>query len=401
MVRTALPIRLANPPAFMKIHFCDICNESVPEADFAKGKAFLRQGRVVCALCESLMTTEERSATQPVPAVAPGTPAMPASQPSMASAPAMTHVSATATAPTARAGQGYSGGGWIGMLALLLAGTSAWYFSGQVQDLEKREAILRSSQERRLREVGRDLDAISLRAQEREAELEGRLRAGFNERHSETEAELETLREELLAAQKHQTSIDAELASLGKLQRESDIENGRRLDDLLAQSMKSRQTLDSLATRIDQSEITRAAAVAAAPLQVEAPAGPKYAAEMADLVSDTAGTRWNAVQSLGETGDPEVVPHLVPLLKDSDVFVRMAVARVCGDLASPDAVEPLIDALEDEEPVVREAAMAALHIITGRDFRFDPNGKPPERAKRIKAWRDWWKKAKTDFFGDL
>lgn len=43
----------------MNIHFCDLCNESVPEGDFSTGKAFLRKGRVICATCEALMSAEE------------------------------------------------------------------------------------------------------------------------------------------------------------------------------------------------------------------------------------------------------------------------------------------------------------------------------------------------------
>ncbi len=41
----------------MKIHFCDLCNESVPEGDLAAGKAFRRGGRIVCATCDALMSS--------------------------------------------------------------------------------------------------------------------------------------------------------------------------------------------------------------------------------------------------------------------------------------------------------------------------------------------------------
>ena len=44
--------------------------------------------------------------------------------------------------------------------------------------------------------------------------------------------------------------------------------------------------------------------------------------------------------------------------------------------------------------------MAALHLITGRDFRFDPNASQAERAKRVRAWQDWWKDARDDFLGN-
>ncbi|MDF1798021.1 MAG: hypothetical protein P1V81_02505, partial [Planctomycetota bacterium] len=39
----------------MKIHFCDLCNESVPQNDLDQGRAFMRKGRVICATCDDVM----------------------------------------------------------------------------------------------------------------------------------------------------------------------------------------------------------------------------------------------------------------------------------------------------------------------------------------------------------
>ena len=41
----------------MKIHFCDLCNESVPESDLAAGRAQRRKDRVICAACERSMNS--------------------------------------------------------------------------------------------------------------------------------------------------------------------------------------------------------------------------------------------------------------------------------------------------------------------------------------------------------
>ena len=41
----------------MEIHFCDLCNESVPQSDLDQGIAMLRNGRVVCASCDVAMRT--------------------------------------------------------------------------------------------------------------------------------------------------------------------------------------------------------------------------------------------------------------------------------------------------------------------------------------------------------
>jgi hypothetical protein len=37
--------------------------------------------------------------------------------------------------------------------------------------------------------------------------------------------------------------------------------------------------------------------------------------------------------------------------------------------------------------------MLSLRSITGRSFQFDPSGSESDRAKAVKKWRDWWKKA--------
>jgi hypothetical protein len=84
------------------------------------------------------------------------------------------------------------------------------------------------------------------------------------------------------------------------------------------------------------------------------------------------------------------------MLADNDVFVRMACARVLGDLGQTTAVPALIDALEDAEAPVREAASIALRSVTGKDLRFDPLGNEADRAKKVKAWREWWKKLQEE-----
>ena len=106
------------------------------------------------------------------------------------------------------------------------------------------------------------------------------------------------------------------------------------------------------------------------------------------------------MQSLGKTRDPRVVPHLVPLLKDGDIFVRMAVARLLGELGSHTAIPALIDALEDEEVSVRESALVSLRTLSGQSFPFDPKARDGDRSKRVKAWRDWWEEAAKTLLGE-
>ena len=77
----------------------------------------------------------------------------------------------------------------------------------------------------------------------------------------------------------------------------------------------------------------------------------------------------------------------------------MATARILGDLAAVVGIPALIDALEDPEASVREAAVVSLRGVTGREFRYDPTSRESDRSKRVKAWREWWKKAAKDLLG--
>jgi hypothetical protein len=383
----------------MKIHFCDLCNESVPEGDLAAGKAFRRGGRIVCGTCDALMSGRpagsEPDATRLSAGVGPGT-GPERREPRPAPPPPVTASAAAAPAPS-----GGRASGWIGALALVVAAGVAFHLGGEVERLGEQSARLDRELDERARALAADVDAFSQGAMRRGQELEDRVALGFEEQRRERALELERLREELDAAREAAERAGAELARIEAREREAGADAERRLDELAAQGLRVRGRVDELADRLERAEegLAQRPAVAPAAAPREA-AGPAWAAELADLQSEVAGTRWNAVQSLGETGDLAVVPHLVPLLDDPDVFVRMAVARVFGDLGAAAAIEPLIDTLEDEEPVVREAAMAALHLVTGRDFRFDPNAGPAERGKRVQAWRDWWKGARAGYLGD-
>jgi len=382
----------------MKIHFCDLCNESVPEGDLAAGKAFRRGGRIVCATCDALMSSGAEAAehaaggdaTRFSAGVGPGDGRREARPAAPAAAPAP---------PAATAGSPNGASGWLALLALVGAAAGTWYLSGEVGELRAEDERLREATGQELARLAADVDAFSLGAQRRDEELEGRVAEGLEVQRRERALELAALREELRAAREAAERVEAGLAQLESRERESGADAERRLDEVVADGLRVRRELDALAARIESAE-EGLSSERSAPAGAPSPAvGPAWQAELADLSSDVAGTRWNAVQSLGETGDAAVVPHLVPLLEDPDVFVRMAVARVFGDLASPLSIEPLIETLEDDEPVVREAAMAALHLITGRDFRFDPNAGPTERAKRVRAWRDWWEGARADYLG--
>jgi HEAT repeat protein len=187
------------------------------------------------------------------------------------------------------------------------------------------------------------------------------------------------------------TAAAGTLEALGALR--GDVERvaggDRKAADELAQRMRLvEEDLRFYSQRLTDLEMASLHPPAATPAAT--PAGPSWQAALPDLASDSASVRLEAVYALSEAGDPAIVEHLVPLLEDVDVFVRMATARVLGGMLARPAVPALIEALDDQDTAVREAAFMALKEITGRDFRYDPYASEGERAKRIKAWREWW-----------
>ncbi len=366
----------------MKIHFCDLCNESVPESDLAAGRAQRRKGRVICAACERSMKGAGGKDAAPSPVTDSTNP--------------VTEPARQETVPRAPRGRGA-----VGVLTLIFVLVLAVYKRRELDDLSQQHASLRSTVERDTSSLGRDLDESTRRGRDRLAELQSSMELSMTAQREESAALVAALRADLSREVERVDDLQSELERVRGELGAADRAGAQRVDELMAQAMKARERVDALDERLRESELAIARGALSAPASgPQAEADSQYLSELADLASDSAGVRWNAVQALGETGDPAVIAHLVPLLEDPDVFVRMAVARVLGDLAAPEAIEPLIDALGDDEAVVREAAMVALHGITGRNFRFDPVASPAERSKKIKAWRDWWEGAREQYFGE-
>jgi hypothetical protein len=376
--------------AALKIHFCDLCNESVPQSDFEQGLAFLRKGRVICGRCETAMSTHLPHIGSGIPIQAPPN--------------ASVHIHAAGQAapgPPQRAegGMGLLAGGLAG-LSIAMVCVVSLMFSERLREAERgaqeatRQLGLQVSQgasqlEARLAPELQGLDQSQALLAQRLDKLEPGLIA-LAERSPKEAAELRARLDTLLAdtgrlAALERIAVDNQ-ERLGGL--------GAKLDALAAENLRLAQELTS----------AREAARAPAPAAVDAPVAgePEWMALVRMLQDPSPTERWSAVDGLGkvlETGESAVVPHLLPMLKDSDTFVRMVAARILGDGKVNAAVGALIDALEDVEPSVREAALVALRDITGRDQGYDPLAAENERAKKVKLWRDWWKKAETDFVG--
>lgn len=379
----------------MEILFCDLCNESVPEVDLSNGRAVRLKGRVVCASCEASMgglAGEASLSPSAPPSNAP--PLLRALGAPLTASEPLAPLAPSAPPPQAPSRRGLL----VGIVALVFSVSAAVYLSDELETLRQTGHDERIALDGGVTGVRIDMARVLGRVDSLGSELATRMETRIEEAGEELSAELKAVAGELAGAGERVADLQTRLARVDRQRSDADAELERRLGELAFQLRSSREDVRSLAERMGSVERSGvgAAAVAAGPDTPAAVTAPWHS-ELEGLASDNAGTRWNAVQALGETADPAVVPHLMDLLGDEDVFVRMAVARVLGDLKVPASVDRLIDALEDVEAVVRESAMVSLRDITGRTFKFDAVGSPSDRAKKVKAWRQWWSKARDGF----
>ncbi|MHC4079229.1 MAG: HEAT repeat domain-containing protein, partial [Planctomycetota bacterium] len=119
--------------------------------------------------------------------------------------------------------------------------------------------------------------------------------------------------------------------------------------------------------------------------------------QVARLKDDDAGNRFEAVDQLIRSKNPRVREHLLPMLKDPDLFVRRLTAEGLGDFKHAESVDALIVALADPESIVRHTAYTSLKKLTGQKIAFDPDASASSRNSAQRKWKTWWSKAKADF----
>ena len=376
----------------MNIYFCDLCNESVPQADLDSGHALFRKGRIVCSQCDAAMSgahehqdddetqLEDTSGPEVRPKIGSET----------------TIVESGGVVPGRPVGVHSSAGVAVGValasVALVLAVGGSAFLYDQMEG--RHQALVAELEEARREAVGRG-ERLQARLDLALADVSRESNASRNEVRdltsridglaSQQRDSVATLREDLYRVVEKTGELDALVALVDRHEAE--------LERVAATAASLRTEVGEFGNRLEDVRTTDATP---APVGGAEPADAEWLPLLGDLQSQNSGTRWQAVQSLGATGDPAVAPYLTAMLQDQDIFVRMATARILGDLEAVVAIPHLIDALEDVEASVREASVVSLRAITGRDFRFDPGARDAERAKRVKAWRDWWKKAEAD-----
>jgi HEAT repeat protein len=364
-----------------EINFCDLCNESVPFVDLERGLATRLKGRVVCATCHRAMGSA-------VAAPAADSAAPPAHAPLPAPGSIHSHGHAHASAHSA------PGGAFaaltFGVVALGAAVTVGVWARGALEEAQAQRSADREAASARH-------EALLLRVATNE-QADSALRSSFEERAlaevGALRVELGALRGEVSSLQALATertaALDASVAGL-ELALEKVERHDAELLTLQQHVVEVQANLQSLAQRLEQALARSPSGLGAAePAPAEDPA---WLALLDQLRSPNVSERYVALVGLSQSRDPRATSVVLPLLADADIFLRMAAARALGDLASAEAIPGLIDALDDDESLVREAAYLSLRSITSRDLPFDAQSPDAaERAKRIKAWREWWDK---------
>ena len=393
----------------MEIYFCDICNESVPDSDLQAGLAYRRKGRVVCLSCDAAMggASEGGDAVPdagPVPAAAGGpfsVEAPPLASSTLPSSPPTPAADPPVATQVAGSGSG-AGGVVVGMVALAFSGLGLWALLDRVESLGVEQRMGRRVLEADQREARRVHDTFVaglgeriLRAQQEVHDKEVTLRVPLQE-------DIQSLRGDLALSVEREAVAAGDVRALrGELDAQKEA-GGKQLQGLQDTLIEVEKNLSFYKNRVIELEenlrVLSAGGLVVGPGD-STPTGRSKAwtTYLPDLQHANSGLRLEAVYALGETGDPDVVPHLTPMLLDEDLFVRMATARMLDELGVKSAVPALIEALDDVQGAVREAAVVALRRITGEDMGFNPVGSDVDRAKRLKAWRDWWKRRGDDF----
>ncbi len=341
-----------SPPREPEVFFCDLCQESIPEKELARGMAVEIQGRRVCQRCR-------RKLVPPLPS---------------ARWAALFAFLALAAA---------AGSAGLVYLQKRELGAGLREVLARMDALEEGRAEEARTRAEALREVGKDLRRLDGALGEA-----GKTWNGVSARVASLESALQSFRKELLGREKGMEEKFLSLAERLSALEAAVGKSGRTLLDLS-------KGMETLAGRLDRlqasSQSPPAEAKGEAPGE-EKPAAPgeKLAGLAEELKSSEPDRRWKAVESLEKIPSPQAVRLVARALSDPDIWVRRLAAEALGRMGLTEAVGPLIRALADKEPMIRAAAAASLRTLTGKNFGFDPNGSPAARRRAMGLWKAWW-----------
>lgn len=348
--------------------FCDLCSESIPDADFASGEAVRKGDRSICSGCRwQLEQARERARSAHEAA---------RSESSHGGAQAGEPSAAHPVVVRPRERQPLALAAFlIAVLAVLGAATVAWLGQRELRGLSARVAGIDPAQAERVQKLERQL-----------SDVEGRLARWFDEQWERHAAGLAPTK--LNELESTSTLPQVDLAPLEAA-----------LDELAQSDAQFRTTLEQrLAALESQLRAAQVLASAAAPeLGPLADMAPERRTRLDQLRSSEPTRRARALLELSAAPHADDAPFTAGLLRDPDPFVRAAAARHLELVSARPAVGALIETLSDPEPTVRAAADSALRSITRQSFLFDPWANDSTRSLGLAEWRAWWSSSWREF----
>lgn len=327
-----------------EVHFCNLCDQSVPQDQLEAGAAIRHGGRILCASCRDAL---------------------------------------------ALAGGGARPSGRGGLAVVLVVGLIGWAAAAYVwleqQDL-RADLMIRA--DGNASQLASDLRGVERRLEDRLVRLD--------ERADVQDVALASLRQDQARA------AEAMAQQLGALERAVervpdladavDRVEGRMREVEAARAVMGQESAELRGAleviRDGLAELERSVAAAPAPA-----AEGGFPREIEDLIAQLrdpdALQRSIALEKLGQSSDPRLVAYVEPLLRDSYEMNRYYAATSLGSWRAASSVPVLIEALADEYSLVRKAANDALMAITGADQGFDAKAPEAERRKAIERWRAW------------
>jgi len=139
------------------------------------------------------------------------------------------------------------------------------------------------------------------------------------------------------------------------------------------------------------SAVERQAAAAPAPIDVENSSFDSNVRSILEGLQDSdPNIRFTALEQISNHNDPNLVLYVVPLLADSYEFCRYQAATTLRQWSALSATPQLIEALDDSFEFVRKEVNAALETITKTSVGYNHKDGDAARASSQQAWRDWW-----------
>jgi hypothetical protein len=348
--------------AKLEVYFCDLCNTSVPASDLGSGRATWFKDRVIGACCLPGLRAGAEDARPKEAAPRSVSPRL---------------------------------AGLCVILLAAIAGAAAfldWRVTDEAGRMGARVGVLEQQWGTARDRIAQIESGVGLSAGKADV-------AALAGRFDRTTEDLQGLHAALGTAQSELRDALSQVAGLIRAQEKTTLEQGTAL----ARIEQGLQHVSSGVARIEAEP--RGARVPepageAAP-SPSAPPDPDLPQELqhqvASLADGDASARFIAVDKLIGSRNQAVRPHLIPMVKDPDPFVRRLTVEGLRNFRHADTVEALIVALGDAESIVRHAAFVSLRTLTGQTLEFDSDAPANTRMAAQRRWREWWDKNRDKF----